>query len=72
MTLQPPQLYATEASRGPRRLPGAVPGAPNNSVPKSLGCAMCSGCGRKAFYQADGIKLTPCERCKQARARARG
>lgn len=60
-------FYAKEA--GPRR-PHKKPewttsGPPSKSIPKTLGCAICSGCSRKSFFNADGVKLTPCQSCGQ-------
>mmetsp|Transcript_15522 Transcript_15522/g.38804 ORF Transcript_15522/g.38804 Transcript_15522/m.38804 type:complete len:367 (-) Transcript_15522:143-1243(-) len=39
------------------------PAAADTGVPKSLGVALCSGCGKKSYYGADGKRLRPCEHC---------
>ncbi|GFR49430.1 hypothetical protein Agub_g11487, partial [Astrephomene gubernaculifera] len=36
------------------------------SVPKSLGVALCGGCGARCFYAADGVRLMRCRGCKAA------
>ncbi|KAK9829476.1 hypothetical protein WJX72_006085 [[Myrmecia] bisecta] len=34
-------------------------------VPKTMGVAACSGCGRKSYYKADGLQLKPCSQCEK-------
>eukprot|EP00877_Chromochloris_zofingiensis_P014270 jgi/Chrzof1/9097/Cz03g35280.t1 len=54
-------------SQSPGQGVGRQPSRPKSSqgVPKSLGMACCSGCGKKSFYNADGVCLTPCRQCQQ-------
>jgi len=37
--------------------------AGGSGVPKTLGVAQCSGCGKKGYFGAGGKKLQPCEHC---------
>lgn len=48
-------------------VPGSAAGkGSDNGVPRTLAVALCSGCGRKAFRNADGKHLTPCVKCGKA------
>uniref|UniRef100_A0A383VME7 MYND-type domain-containing protein n=1 Tax=Tetradesmus obliquus TaxID=3088 RepID=A0A383VME7_TETOB len=38
----------------------------STGVPKTLGVAMCAGCGCRSFFNADGAQLQPCPGCGQA------
>lgn len=51
----------------PKRPEWSTGAAPVKSVPKTLGFALCAGCGRKSFFAADGIQLQPCKTCGQVR-----
>lgn len=55
-------------ARGAAAALATGPGRPKSAtvrIPKTLGLAVCSGCGAKGYYGADGVHLEPCRQCKQ-------
>ena len=56
------ELYASGGAPGTASILPGGKGA-SKGVPRTLGCAQCAGCGRRAWFAGDGRTMVPCAEC---------